>query len=312
MTDSCSSLDEDQRIYRFVSLYDAYSMLVDNSLRLSKLSTFPDGNEGVGHILQMQDSAIFRFFYKDKEAIAEAYESVRSNNYLSCWSIESDMVAMWALYSPDCSSIRVSTTVGKLREVLKGVYDEYCWAKFSRAPERGQHVAWCHDLERVEYVDFHQLQRSVRDKYKSFYDRFIGVGEFDEERFASEYKKLRETPVVEGVDGVFLKDRSYSHESEVRGVLKCGVMKDPEDIEREKNKPMADVFEMASPNQLPDYVYAAVPDDFVDEICFDPRMPGYKKEILLKIFGSDVPEVSVSPTFGRVLDQVDFSHGPDE
>ncbi len=42
--------------------------------------------------------------------------------YCQCWSLEEESVPMWEIYSKDCSSIKVSTTIRKL---FHSIYDEY-------------------------------------------------------------------------------------------------------------------------------------------------------------------------------------------
>lgn len=169
MSNQIVNVDGDKKLFRFVSLFDLYDILVNGQLRFSKLSTFNDKNEGVGHILQFQDHKLLRFSYLTDEKILEGHEYMLNNRYLCCWTGEPDMIAMWALYSPDCSSIRISTTAGKLLSVLQNLDKEYNWSNFKEEAGTRRHVSWYYKLRSVEYVDFVQIRDEIRFKYQEFH-----------------------------------------------------------------------------------------------------------------------------------------------
>ena len=84
----------------------------------------------------------------------------------------------------------------------------------------------------------------------------------------------------------FIKDISFEHEKEIRGELSVGVSyteqfssweewaRDPET----RNIPIKD----NKNNELNTIEFINVGSSFVEEVSFDPRMPSYKKELLIK------------------------------
>ncbi len=307
-----TNIDPNQKLYRFVSFYDAYDIVVNKKLRFSKLSTFDDKNEGVGHILQFQEHELFRYKYIEEAGINEGYDFMQENHYLSCWSTEPDMVAMWALYSQDCSSIRVSTTAGKLFDSLKELYDRYLYTNYKDIPGSRKHVSWYYKLNSVKYVDFTELRDNIRNKFNAFRAHSSKMAKQkkdyheSDDGFRKDYAKLHENKVV-NEDGIFLKDKSYFHESEVRAVLFCGVRNNVTFDEWKKDT-FQGLHDAAETGELPEYIYSNLPVNFLNDICFDPRMPKYKKKIMTDIFGDDCPNISGSPAFGHVLEQEDFTH----
>ncbi len=285
-----TNVDPDTKLYRFVSLYDLYDILVNKKLRFSKLSTFEDKNEGIGHILQLQENELFRFNYIETEGINKGFDYVQSNHFLSCWSVETDKIAMWALYSQNQDSIRISTTAGKLLEALKELNEQYSWTNYLDKPKSRQHISWNYKLRAVEYVSFLEVRNKLRKKYYEFKKacstKFLEDAKYYESKqgFIKDYEDSNKFRILKE-DGIFLKDNSYVHESEVRAVLYCGVRNDVthEDWLKDEN-PFHNLFDAAKKNELSDYIYGDIPANFVNDICFDPRMPSYKKEIISQMY----------------------------
>lgn len=317
MSDLITNVDNDKKLFRFVSLFDLYEILVNGRLRFSKLSTFNDKNEGVGHILQFQEHELFRYSYLSDEKILEAHEYMLNNRYLCCWTGEPDMVAMWALYSPDCSSIRISTTAGKLLRVLQNLDKEYNWANFKSEAGTRRHVSWYYKLRSVVYVDFVQIRDEIRRKYQEF-DKYASKKNTEDKTyyergdgFQKDLEELNSNKIVKE-DGLFLKDRSYQHEVEVRTALYCGVRNELTLEEwRRMDDPMRQLFCEARRDELPNYIYAKVDESFLDEVCFDPRMPNYRKDILIQMFKDKIPKLGTSKAFGYVLEQESFASNSD-
>jgi hypothetical protein len=223
--------NEKLELFRFVSFFDLYEILLNRRLRFSKLSTFEDKNEGFGKILQFQESELFRFSHIDAKAIAPAHVNVLQNHYLSCWTTESDQISMWALYSPDSSSIRISTTVGKLWVALNNLYEKMLWNKALGKPGSREPVSWYRALGSVEYVDFFECCEKIRERYRLFRQKNRDAARADKtyyessEGFMKDYREFHREKIIVG-DGLFLKDRAYMHENEVRATLHCAVRND--------------------------------------------------------------------------------------
>lgn len=306
--ESYARSNENSELFRFVSFFDLYDILVNRRLRFSKLSTFPDRNEGVGRILWAQDNDTFRWTHINSTDIASAYENILENNYLSCWTTESELMAMWALYSPDCSSIRISTTAGKLRSALGNLNEKMSWSKAIDEPGSRKQVSRHCSLEPVEYVDFFALRNEIRKKYQLF-EQKISTAQHQNENYHSDgfkkdYEEFLQQKIIKR-DGLFLKDKAYVHENEVRAALYFGVR---------NNRPFKEYHPLfkgltdnASVGELPDFLYADVDEHFVDTVCFDPRMPRYKRHIFESILTSSIPEVRESRVFGCALDQDSFA-----
>lgn len=307
-------LTETSKLYRFVSFFDLYGILVNHQLRMPKLSNCLDRNEGIGQILQFQDNELFRFRYTDKSRIADAHESVLESHYLTCWSLEPDMIAMWSLYSPDSMSIRISTTVGKLREVLHAHHEKMSWVNFMNEPGSRRPVSSGFALEHVEYVDFFKLRDEIRKKYQEF-DKQVtlcfsqNAKYFDSaDGFELDYEEFNRDKVVTR-SGLFLKDRAYIHENEVRGIFHCGVRNAMtlEEYRAASNPLTTYLFDPAENGELQDNVYADVNAQFIETACFDPRMPQYKRKTYESVFKGVMPELVESKAFGYALDQESFA-----
>lgn len=301
------------KLFRFISFFDLYDLLVKRRLRLSKLSTFSDKNEGIGHILQFQDHKYFRVAHIDKARIASNHEGVLENHYLSCWTKEADLISMWSLYSPDCMALRISTTVEKLLSVFQRKEEELMWTKCVDKPGSRELVSLMCTVEPVQYVDFFELRDKIRMKYQAF-ERHIATAIRQNKNYLDspdgykkDYAEFHEKKVIDR-DGLFLKDRAYVHENEVRAILYCGVRNDLtiEDLKL-KAKPTQDLFEWAGKGELQDHIYANVDSDFVQSVCFDPRMPTYKRCVFESALERFLPEVYESKAFGYALQQESFA-----
>lgn len=303
----------DLKIYRFISFFDLYEILVNRRLRFSKLSTFSDKNEGIGHILEFQDHYLFRHMHIDPVRIEQEHSRVQENNYLSCWTTEADLISMWALYSPDCASIRISTSVGKLWSVLGSLYSRMLWTKENNNPGSRAQIIWHSQLEPVEYVDFFKIRDEIRKKYQAFEQMASAAMRADKsyserpDGFKKDYDELHSKKIVTR-DGLFLKDQAYIHENEVRAVVSSGVRNDLTLEEfRKLDDPFASFFEGAKTGELPNYIYADVDSNFIDAVCFDPRLPEFKRHVFESILSGVLPTVEKSRAFGYAPRQESFA-----
>lgn len=113
--------------------------------------------------------------------------------------------------------------------------------------------------------------------------------------------------------GNFLKDHAYSHEGEYRALFTAHVRntlslpefeKLPETMGKAWCHPlMGDVRRDNSP-----MVFSVeVSSNFIEEICFDPRMPDYRRIEMLRMLGNiDIPEVR-SDAFGCMVKDRDLT-----
>ena len=306
-------LADDETIYRFVSIFDLFELLENQKLRLTKLSKFADQNEGVGHILYFQDDPLFRQKFIEREAIRKEHAYICENHYASCWTTEPDQISMWSLYSPDYSSIRISTTAAKLRKALHDAHSKMQWQDHLHPPGSRKLVTWRTSVQKVEYIDFFQARDEVRQRWKN-YEELQSKHMFESPNYLEPdgaFRKhfdqmLRERAIDR--EGIFLKDRAYVHENEVRGVLYCGVRNGvTAEALREKPNPFANFFDAADPGELPDYLQVDTSANLVESLCFDPRLPKYKREVFEKIINSFSGKIAESRAFGYALAQESFA-----
>ena len=74
-------------------------------------------------------------------------------------------------------------------------------------------------------------------------------------------------------DAMKYKDENYFHEQEIRGQIEF----EPTTEDAYEYMVYCDFKDFAS------FIWLTVDEDFVEEICIDPRCPGYKEEIFKEI-----------------------------
>ena len=101
--------------------------------------------------------------------------------------------------------------------------------------------------------------------------------------------------------GVFesftLKDKAYIHESEIRGIVTCGLA-----TPSEPKTPFTD----SAPWLDGDQVYVDIPDDFVDSVAIDPRCPPRKRKIIEGYLRDNNISLAQSQAFGYLPNEIDF------
>jgi hypothetical protein len=281
---------------------------------MAKLSTFNDKNEGVGNVLSLQEEPLFRVTVLEQKAIEKYHLLTLENYYVTCWTTEPDKIAMWSLYSPDKLSIRVGTTVGKLNDALHKAHEFNSWGKAIDEPGTRKRITWHCSVQTVDYVDYFSLRDKIRSRFKSMEEQMsakvkTNKNYFDKNNgeFYAEYANFQKERVQKR-EGLFLKDVAYSHEHEVRGVLCSGVRNNMSFIDwKESDDPMKNLWEWAMPGELDDFFYVEVAQDFLDSVCFDPRLPKYKLDVLQALFSSISNKIIESKAFGYVFTQDDFT-----
>lgn len=309
---------EDYPIYRFVDFFELYEMLFHNKLKLSKLSTFQDKNEALGQVAASQADFMYRHTLKSNLQLQREHNSVRHNTYATCWSLEPEMVAMWALYSSDSTSIRVKTTYSKLNATIEALNKKIGWFNYTNEVSTRRMVSWNYQTKKVKYANFVDLNQKTtelqnefkvycKEKLKSNPDYFTSRDWIED--YLNHSNKLAE--VYD--DKIFIKDSSYLHENEIRAVIWCGVRNDVTHEEFLKDDTfMVNMFSRAEPNELPNYIFADITNNFIDEICFDPRMPQHKLSVFSDIIQNCKVPVVKSVAFGCHIDDGVFDLGNDE
>jgi|GEM_PF-1037672 len=310
-----TSLLDDQYIYRFMSFYELYQLYKNNILRLSLLSAQEDKNEGIGTIFQFA-SPVMATLHLTPDKVFQRHTDIIHNTYITCWSAEPESVAMWALYSSNKDGVRVRTTVGRLKSTLNAYENTVSWTKHCHHTGGDELLTWGWRVAPVEYTNIETLIIKMNAAYMDFEKscRDLKGDNPDwwtsKDGFHKEFQIFEESFRKKFKTDSFLKDSTFSHEKELRGVVHAGVRNELSHEEWKKPENiLRSLFRPAGPGVLPTFIYASVSNDFIDEICFDPRMPTYKKQVMLDALAPlAIPQV-ISRCFGQLLDNK-FSFDP--
>lgn len=98
-------------IYKFMNLDHVKSMIQNQILWISKVSTWDDVYE---NILFKQNF----FHFLDGGIVPVDVSTVGNNIFGQCWTSQQESDAMWRIYSPDKNNyaVRIKTTIGKLMD----------------------------------------------------------------------------------------------------------------------------------------------------------------------------------------------------
>jgi len=149
--------------------------------------------------------------------------------YGQCWSLLKETDALWRIYSPEKTGVRIKTTIYKLLEA--SLNEELSNEFATKIRVIGQ----------VKYLSNSQMNKWVKSQ---------GL-------------------ITEGVlrESLFIKRKEFSHENEVRLIVN-------KTIDRENE--LADIQRKFI--QLP-----IDPNDFIDEITFDPRLSSSEFQTYLSV-----------------------------
>lgn len=301
-------------VYRFVSFFELYSIASRKQLRFTKAALFEDRNEAVGKVLQLQEDEFLRSFYVNPYYIEKTHRTFLENAFVSCWTREPEMIAIWALYSPDLRSVRIKTSVEKLEEALRSYEGGNGWSGVE-PQELTSDIQVTVDtfLEDVEYVDFLKLRDRIRQKYQDFERQFSEKnrgrdGGVSTEEFRRDYREHVGKKILDTEKrGLLFKDRAYRHEHEVRAVIQVANL-GPASWKRYVSATDMKRFFMApyeplAPNTLEPALFIKVPDDFIEEVCVDPRCPAYVLEVYKDILSPFGLNFAQSPAFGSFIER---------
>lgn len=281
------TIEDNQHIYRFVSFYELYQLHNNKLLKLSLLAVQDDKNEGVGATLRFA-APEWAGLFVDTDKVAQQHAYGIHNTYTTCWTTEPESVAMWLLYSPGKDGIRVRSTVGKLKAALATYEKLNSWTNHCDYTDGTDLLTWGWDLKLVDYFDLDRLLGEINAAYADFKCACSELAAdnpewwTDQNGFLERYPKFIEEFRNRFSLGEFVKDSCFAHERELRGIVRAGVRNSLGYEEwRNDDDPMKSLFRAAEPGVLPDFIFAPIDDGFIDEYCFDPRMPKYKRSVIL-------------------------------
>ncbi len=267
-----SGIDPHQPIYRFVNFFDLYKLIKERKLRFTGLYQLNDNNEGLGKILRSLELTL-AFPINSVHQKNTEYPNIKHTTYVSCWTKNSDNIAMWMLYSPDKTGIRIKTTVSKLYAAIEDYKEEY--------PRNDNKIEDFQpgqiDVFEMDYKDLREAKKQIESNNETaiIAMREATKGKSKADACRAWYKTMREClkDNILDNDAMKYKDENYFHEQEIRGQIEF----EPTTEDALDYEVYCDFKDFAA------FVWIKVGEDFVEEICIDPRCPGYKKEIFKKI-----------------------------
>lgn len=303
--------EENEYIYRIMSIYEFYELYISKKLKLTRLSCQQDKNDGIEFIL----GSIVLGLPMPKGKAYSSLQEYRKSRYISCWTKNYDSIAMWSLYSPSQESIRIKVKKADIEESLSLFVEKYsCFEQWDRENKDlilkdlvvfskvfVDEASYRNIRELLEDINNNKVERFHKMKEKAKYNpNYWGGDEYMKDVMSSE----------NNVDiPYFIKGNSFAHEEEIRFSIMAG-LKDYRYKNFEEYNSQAHVSSIPmlddTENILPPVLYADVKDDFIKEICFDPRMPDYKKETLIQMMNIDCSKIGQSDCFDPLIDE-DFT-----
>jgi hypothetical protein len=292
-------------LYRYISITEFYNLLHKREFKFTKLSLMSDKNESILSVIKEYD---FDSLSVDRDSLLKRVSDSLNYNkekyFISCWTTQSDSIAMWELYSKNNNFIKIKISSDKLLNSINDFIKNNYWTK--------------HIYSEPETLFFiiNPLEHGLI-KYENMLNKFnVGINLFDEyhkkylsnirensELIESNYdfynknihKKLigdyrkKVDDLVSG-DSLFIKDFVFNHEKEYRYILTPCFRNNTEYLTPSKRKNPLDIMYESN---LIDFNFSEnlsiisvkLEHDIIDEICFDPRMPVYEKDAYIDMLG---------------------------
>lgn len=308
-------LNNETKIFRFVNFFECYEILNSKKLRFQKLASMEDENEGLGSMLYIQQDFVFGFKVSDNKKIDKYLLEHKNNTFISSWTIENDLVALWSLYSQDHCSVRIETTVGKLKEITNKYFDNnYHKQGFELEPNDKRHVCYSKFVEKVIYADLYKLHAEIKSHWDEMYKEAIQSFNIDNNSYDKKlseqiFEKYKDScKIIEPNSSWRLKDISYKHENEVRANLDLALRDHLPLDSTERNAYVFGALKHAPPDYFDDSIFLDTQDNFIESVCIDPRCPEFKKKQMVAILNDKFDiNITTSRAFGYALDKYNFS-----
>jgi len=311
-------------IYRFMTFFELYNIIKNNKLKFSKLKLMDDNNEGLAQALTSQLPSSFNFgFSQSHQEIIDYHSQIRNHKYITCWSKEKDSIAMWLLYSQNKDFIRVKTNTDKLKKFADNFAKDNFLTKHLKSPEGTLQTDIPYaELKDVEYINFNTIVSDIKTLYKQQRE---SIELLYKEKIPDEDRQKKLTEILNRTkknssdlisNPLFLKDKAYHHENEIRATLSV-FTRNSISYEEWKNNKNSDkleyVFSTATTDytdssfnkNLPNTLHITIDKDFIEEICFDPRMPQYQQNIYKEILNTNIKIIHTN-VFGTLSDDINL------
>lgn len=282
-------------IYRIMSFFELYELIVNKKLKMSALKLMDDKNEGFGISFLKRIPNRFNGLVYDKdnqEKLKETLTISQRTTFITSWSTEKDSMAMWLLYSKNKDSIRIKTNKEKLKKVIDSHLKEIVYNNHWKSEPKTiiSPIPDC-VVDEVNYISYDELNKKI-EEINQLKEELLGSEQEDDYKIAIielEIKKL-----FSYSKAILQKDKAFSHEKEVRATIKLSIRNDmtneevEEELKQDKLSSTLGTFIMKEPTEkeLPNVYFIDIKEnDFIEEICFDPRIPSYQKNIFMEILG---------------------------
>ena len=326
------ALPDDTVVYRTLDFFGASKILTSNQLMFSRADTFSDRNEGVGRLLaQLEVSrprGCFGMGWHNDETARVQHERVKRSHFISCWSLNPESVAMWSLYSPDYCSVRISTTIAKLRVAVENLLEKYSMAHLTES-NLGQRVVISTEgrIAPVTYASLAGISKRISLRVKAharLVDRYARNNRKMPDLMDVDpryYQREEQRRFVELQTTFNLKDSSFQHEAEVRLVVRLGEETCSKAVleERALLNPGHQYHSIMKENlrawgsvtnvMLPERDFVSCPANLIESVAVDPRCPPHKAEFIRDWFERGGVSIVESDCFGYIPDS--FSVYPD-
>lgn len=245
-------IDDETPIFRYMSIPQLLFMVEYKAIHFSKISNWikedPFEGESINHYInsykELWESANNERERNTCKVGLEVAQNYNSLCFGSSWTIREESDAMWRIYSWENDSLRIKTSVGKLRSCrtfpseIKPLYKP------------------------------HRLQQSARGRV------YLAPGHHCLPRCVNKviYGPLPPPPVTQNIErgnGMFFphvffhKRKEYDFEEEVRLIVQ-GPINSGTFNEMSSYPPQFDVNKV-------DFLYSSIREDFIEEVVIHPR-----------------------------------------
>lgn len=288
-----------------------------------------DLNEGIYQAIQSQLPIGLNIgFSKSQKEIVKYHNNIKEHNYISCWTTEKDSMAMWLLYSKDKNCFRIKTTKEKLEKYANNFMNNNHWTKHINS-EKGtiQSSSAKAKIKEVDYVNINDILRKVKNLHKEertkIKDLDSKISQY--EIWENKYHQIRENTRQKAekiiTNPIFLKDKAYQFENEVRVLLDVDIRNNITEKGFKENKYFDNIdysigkidyvmgtatTDFSESRIFPNIIEVDLDNQFIDEVCIDPRMPKYQQNIFKEILNID-DKFIISDVFGCITDNIDLS-----
>lgn len=282
-----SPLNFDSRIYRFFDFFALADTLRNRRLRFAAPSTFPDKNEGLEIMynslraaIESRDGSYSGITSQDQ--ILRIHNTLKQGSFVCSWTQQAESIALWSLYSADRCGVRISTTAAKLQIAL----DDF--AHRNSMQSQFNRYGLNNDAP-YAFVQGCSVREVTYENLRKMHENILSAGQSRQP-----HRDQKKEVILESFT---LKDEAYIHESEIRGIVTCGVAT-PADSKGG--------FTDSAPWLDGNHLYVDIPEGFIESVAIDPRCPRYKREIIEGYLRDHNVTLATSGAFGYLPDEIDF------